>query len=87
MWHTGRTAAMELFGQEVAPGPLQLKAVRNADMKEVSLEVGDDRVLRFAAVYGFRNIQTLMRQMKAGRCPYDYVEVMACPSGALTFQT
>ena len=38
-------------------------------------------VLRFAAVYGFRNIQTLMRKIKSGRCEYHYVEVMACPSG------
>lgn len=39
-------------------------------------------MLRFAAVYGFRNIQTLVRKMKTRRCEYDYVEVMACPSGA-----
>jgi Iron only hydrogenase large subunit, C-terminal domain len=38
-------------------------------------------VLRFAAVYGFRNIQTLVRKIKMKRCEYDYVEVMACPSG------
>lgn len=39
-------------------------------------------MLRFAAVYGFRNIQTLVRKIKMKRCEYDYVEVMACPSGA-----
>jgi iron only hydrogenase large subunit-like protein len=39
--------------------------------------------LRFAAAYGFRNIQGLMRRIKLGRCEYDYVEVMACPSGAV----
>lgn len=33
-----RTAARELFGQPVPPGPLPLKALRNADFKEVSLE-------------------------------------------------
>lgn len=38
-------------------------------------------MLRFAAVYGFRNIQTLVRKIKMRRCEYDYVEVMACPSG------
>lgn len=31
--------------------------------------------LRLARVYGFRNIQTLLRQAKAGRCQYHYVEV------------
>ncbi|KAI8476839.1 MAG: iron hydrogenase [Monoraphidium minutum] len=41
------------------------------------------RPLRFAAAYGFRNIQSLVRKIKLGRCDYDYVEVMACPGGCL----
>jgi iron only hydrogenase large subunit-like protein len=45
------------------------------------LEVDGRAVLRFAAAYGFRNIQGLMRRIKSGKCPYDFVEVMACPSG------
>ena len=39
--------------------------------------------LRFALAYGFRNIQTLLRKVKQGACQYDYVEVMACPSGCV----
>jgi len=66
---------------EVPPGPLPLQPVRNADFKEVVLDVDGAPALRFASAYGFRNIQTLMRQMKRRRCAYDYVEVMACPSG------
>lgn len=81
---TCRTAARELFGQEVAAGPLPLRAVRNPDFREVALEVDGRPVLRFAAVYGFRNIQTLMRKIKSGRCEYHYAEVMACPSGVST---
>lgn len=27
--------------------------------------------------------QNLVRQIKADNCPYDYVEVMACPSGCM----
>lgn len=81
--HVFRTAARELFGQEVPPGPLKLRNVRNADLKEATLECDGAVVLRFAAVYGFRNIQTVMRQLKGGRCRYDYVEIMACPSGCL----
>ncbi len=45
------------------------------------MEVGGRRVLRFASAYGFRNIQGLMRKIRLGRCEYDYVEIMACPSG------
>ena len=32
---------------------------------------------------GFRNIQNLVQKMKRKRCTYDFVEVMACPSGCL----
>ena len=32
-------------------------------------------LLRCAIAYGFRNIQSLMRKIKAGKCEYDYVEV------------
>lgn len=39
--------------------------------------------MRFASAYGFRNIQTLIHKIKKGICPYDYVEVMACPSGCI----
>ena len=45
------------------------------------LQLGGKKVLEFASVYGFRNIQTLLRKMKQGRCQYDYVEIMACPAG------
>ena len=37
--------------------------------------------LKGARVYGFKNIQNLMRQIKSKRCKYQYVEIMACPSG------
>ena len=60
-----------------------MRTLRNADFKEVTLEVQGRTVLRFAAAYGFRNIQTLVRKVKRQACEYDYVEVMACPAGCL----
>ena len=42
---------------------------------------GSNPVLRFAAAYGFRNIQNLMQKLKRGKCVYHFVEIMACPSG------
>lgn len=47
------------------------------------MQVGGRVVLRGAIANGFRNIQGLMRKIKLQRCEYDYVEVMACPSGCL----
>jgi len=40
-------------------------------------------VLKFAAAYGFRNIQNIMMNIKRGKCDYDYIELMACPKGCL----
>lgn len=47
----------------------------------MTLESEGRILLHFAAAYGFRNIQNLVQKLKRGRCPYHYVEVMACPSG------
>ena len=40
-------------------------------------------LLHFAAAYGFRSIQNLVQKIKRKKCPYHFVEVMACPSGCL----
>ena len=34
-----------------------------------------------ALAYGFRNIQNIVQKIKRGKCPYHFVEIMACPSG------
>ncbi|KAG0361045.1 cytosolic Fe-S cluster assembly factor NARFL-like protein [Gamsiella multidivaricata] len=82
-------AARELFGVngiDVDSGVgVEVKTVRNADFREVTLEIpGTGEVLlKFAAAYGFRNIQNLVRKVKTGKSPYHFVEVMACPSGCI----
>jgi iron only hydrogenase large subunit-like protein len=81
-------AAWALWGVQLPPEPLPWRARRNADFREVEIAPpagapAGARPLRLAAVYGLRNITTLLRQLAAGDCPYDYVEVMACPGGCL----
>eukprot|EP00744_Colponema_vietnamica_P017073 GILI01023971.1.p1 GENE.GILI01023971.1~~GILI01023971.1.p1 ORF type:complete len:234 (+),score=69.35 GILI01023971.1:95-703(+) len=79
-----RRAALVLFGVDLPPSqPLEYKQGRNADFKEVTLTVDGEVKLRFAAAYGFRNIQNLIRKMKRGQGEYHFVEVMACPGGCL----
>ncbi|KAJ0402653.1 hypothetical protein P43SY_007518 [Pythium insidiosum] len=80
--HIFRYAAKELFGVTV-DGPLQYVAGRNSDFREVSLVVDGQEVLKFAIAYGFRNIQSIMTKIRRNKCPYHYVEIMACPSGCL----
>ena len=58
-------------------------SMKNPDFKEVFLEIDGVIVLRFAAAYGFRSIQNLLRKMKLGKCDYHFVEIMACPSACI----
>lgn len=64
---------------------LLIETQRNSDYQDYNLvENSSNRVLlRFAKVYGFRNVQNLVRKFKNRRVQYDYVEVMACPGACL----
>eukprot|EP01132_Coremiostelium_polycephalum_P001547 gene1547-1954_t len=74
-------AAKELFG--VVVDKVEYKVGRNPDFKETTLEVDGKKVLTFAQAYGFRNIQNIVRKIKMGKFEYDFVEIMACPSGCI----
>uniref|UniRef100_A0A8D1JRE0 Iron hydrogenase small subunit domain-containing protein n=1 Tax=Sus scrofa TaxID=9823 RepID=A0A8D1JRE0_PIG len=79
--HIFRHAAKELFDEDV--GELTYRALRNRDFQEVTLEKSGKVLLRFAAAYGFRNIQNVVLKLKRGRFPYHFVEVLACAGGCL----
>ncbi|KAN0037861.1 hypothetical protein ACTA71_000032 [Dictyostelium dimigraforme] len=82
-------AAKELFNVDIVE-PIEYKVGRNQDFKEVSLEIDGKKVLNFAQAYGFRNIQNIVRKIKTNiaakkdaSSQYDFVEIMACPSGCI----
>ena len=79
--HVFHYAAQEIFGMKVEN--LTYKTLRNKDFQEVVLEHEGKTVLKFALAYGFRNIQNLVQKLKRNKCPYHFVEVMACPSGCV----
>ncbi|NXK92869.1 NARFL factor, partial [Formicarius rufipectus] len=79
--HIYRHAAKELFGIQV--DTIEYKTLKNKDFQEVTLERDGEVLLQFALAYGFRNIQNVVQKLKRGKCPYHFVEVMACPSGCL----
>ncbi|KTW26678.1 hypothetical protein T552_02686 [Pneumocystis carinii B80] len=68
---------------------ITMNIIRNNDMREYVLKGPNDTVLRMATCYGFRNIQNLIRKLKTKKnrisqeTGYDFVEVMACPSGCI----
>ena len=76
-------SAKELFSRDFYKSELEYRILKNADFQEIKLEHEDEVVLSFAIANGFRNIQNLVQKMKRKRCHYDFVEVMACPSGCL----
>uniref|UniRef100_A0A8C5UTU1 Nuclear prelamin A recognition factor n=1 Tax=Microcebus murinus TaxID=30608 RepID=A0A8C5UTU1_MICMU len=79
--HVFRHAAKELFDEDVEE--VTYRALRNKDFQEVTLEKNGQVLLRFAAAYGFRNIQNMILKLKKGALPYHFVEVLACPGGCL----
>ncbi|XP_036159613.1 nuclear prelamin A recognition factor isoform X2 [Myotis myotis] len=80
--HIFRHAAKELFNEDV--GALTYRSLRNKDFQEVTLERDGEVLLRFAAAYGFRNIQNVVLKLKRGKFPYHFVEVLACAGGCLS---
>lgn len=83
--HVLTHAARELFGMESVE--VKYRQLSNVDFQEATVTMGDKVVLRGALAYGFRNIQNIIRKLSQGRQGtrrlYDFVEIMACPSGCL----
>lgn len=68
------------------PGNLLVVPGKNSDTTEYHYvcPATGKVLLRFAAITGFRNIQTyVIKQRKATAIKYDFVEIMACPGGCL----
>ncbi|XP_063817136.1 nuclear prelamin A recognition factor [Pseudophryne corroboree] len=77
--HVFRHAAKELFDMDVQE--ITYKTLKNKDFQEICLEKDGETVLRFAAAYGFRNIQNMVLKLRKGKFHYHFVEVLACPGG------
>ena len=76
-----RYLARTLYEEEIET--LTYKTLKNTDFREVILEKDGKTLLKFAIANGFRNIQNLVQKLKRKRCDFDFVEVLACPSGCV----
>lgn len=75
--------AMKHLAPDVKEPPsIDFKPLRNPDMREFTFTHGEVSV-KFCVANGFRNIQNLIQKLKRKRLDYDFVEIMACPSGCL----
>lgn len=78
-----RTAYEFITGEKAPEQLFQLHSVRGLEgVKEANVEVGELEV-KAAVVYGTKNAQDLLDQIKAGQKEYDFVEVMTCPGGCI----
>lgn len=76
-----RTVSEILTGKELEK--LEFKEVRGEKgIKEANIQIGD-RTIKVAVAHGLGNATKIMDQIKAGKCDYDFVEVMACPGGCV----
>lgn len=64
-------------------GELEFKSLRGLDnIKEATLII-DGREIKVAAVSGLAKAREIMNEISKGVCPYDFIEVMACPGGCI----
>ena len=63
---------------------IDFEEVRGLDgIREATIPIPGVADLKVAIVYGLKNSRVIMEQIKAGNCPYHFVEVMACPGGCI----
>lgn len=76
-----RTAAKKLTGKELADP--EIKDVRGLDgIKEATYNLGGAEV-RVAVAHGMKNAKVLLDEIRAGKIPYQFIEIMGCPGGCV----
>lgn len=76
-----RTVVWKLTGGKV--DQIEYQDVRGyRGLKEATLKIGDLEV-KVAIVNGIGNVKAVMEDVRAGKSPYHFIEVMACPGGCL----
>jgi NADH-quinone oxidoreductase subunit G len=74
-----RSAYFLLMGKNIEADAF--KEVRGlTERRELEVEVAENKV-RCAVVSSLGEARKLIEDLRAGRCEYDFVEVMACPGG------
>lgn len=76
-----RTAAWKLTGNEIEPSAL--KEVRGFEgIKEATYNLAGTEV-KVAIAHGMKNAKVLLDQIKEGKSPYTFIEIMGCPGGCI----
>ena len=76
-----RTAYFWLTGKEHEK--IDFEAVRGLEgVKEAALDINGTTV-RVAVCSGMKNAKALLEDVKAGKSPYAFIEIMCCPGGCI----
>ena len=76
-----RTAYFVLTGKESKP--IEFHAVRGMQgLKEADIDI-NGTVVKVAVASGMRNAKVLLDQIKEGKSPYTFIEIMCCPGGCV----
>ena len=76
-----RTAHYVLTGKEHEA--IKFEAVRGMDgLKEAEININGN-VLKVAVASGMKNAKVLMDQIRDGKSPYTFIEIMGCPGGCV----
>ncbi|MHC4660941.1 MAG: NADH-dependent [FeFe] hydrogenase, group A6 [Planctomycetota bacterium] len=88
-----RTAYEIVTGNEVPFDDLNIAPVRGMEgVREASIPIKgcakdwdflEGAELKVAVAHGLANARLLMKQVEAGKSPYHFIEIMACPGGCL----
>lgn len=78
-----RTAVETLTTTKLEGAALDFTDVRGTKgVKEATYKVGDLEI-KVAVASGLANARVLMDDVKAGKSPYHFIEIMACPGGCV----
>lgn len=76
-----RTAYYVLEGKEY--GPVNFTQVRGQEgLKEATFILGGKEI-RIAVANGMKNAKPIMDDIRAGKSPYTFIEIMCCPGGCI----
>ncbi len=76
-----RTAYRTLMGEEY--GPINFTEVRGFDgLKEATLNLAGNEI-KIAVAHGMKNAKPIMDDIRAGKSPYTFIEIMCCPGGCI----
>ena len=76
-----RTAYHELTGKEY--GPIVFDSIRSLKgVREAEIDVDGTKV-KVAIASGMANAKVLLDEIRAGKSPYAFIEIMGCPGGCI----